>query len=160
VKTTKRRFLSGLSLVDTMLTTTVLMVAVIGTSHYRYYSALDVQKSDRLITATRIGMMLCESWRGLNGADDDDYYDPTEYFGSELKIIESDGPDQPDDFTLLGSYKIQLNNCNYYATLSWKDVQTGLRALNIIVVWSQRCQTGASLKESGKTFKFTTYTTN
>lgn len=140
-----------------MISTIVLIVAIIGTTTLRYRAILDTRRAAALTTATRIGLMLTENWRALKG---NGTYNPTEYLDSEMAITNSDGPDAPEDFTLLGSYKIQLNNCNYYTTLSWKDVQTGLRALNINVVWAQQRQSSASLEDTDKTFKFTTYTTN
>ena len=104
--------------------------------------------------AARIGLMLCESWRGVKGIET---YDPTAHLGSVLTITESTGPDKPEDFTLLGSYTVTLDGANYYTTLSWKDVSTGLRALNIVVAWVQRDQGQSSINDADKSFKLTTY---
>ena len=145
----------GFSLVDIMISIVVLLVALIGTSNFRYYTALDSQKAAAKITAARIGLMLCESWRGLGGTET---YDPATYFGSALTITQSTtGPDKPEDFTLLGSYTVTLNGANYYITLSWKDVSTGLRALNVVAAWAQRTQGLSSLNDADKSFKLTTY---
>jgi len=138
-----------------MISIVVLLVVLIGTSKFRYYSTLDSQKAAAKITAARIGLMLCESWRGVKGGET---YDPTAHFGSALTITESAGPDKPEGFTLLGSYTLALNGANYYTTLSWKDVSTGLRALNIVVVWAQREQGQSSINDADKSFKLTTYT--
>jgi hypothetical protein len=137
-----------------MIATVILIAALIGTSNFRYYVTMDAQKASAKITAARIGLMLCESWRGLKGTET---YDPAAYFGSALTITPGTGPDKPVDFTLLGSYTITLNGANYYITLSWKDVSTGLRALNIVVTWAQREQRTSSLNDADKTFKLTTY---
>jgi len=144
----------GFSLVSIMIAIAILLAALIGTSNFRYFSALDAQKATARITAARIGLMLCESWRGLGGVDT---YDPATYFSSALTITQSAGPDKPEDFTLLGSYTVTLNGANYYITLSWKDVSTGLRALNIVVAWAQREQGQSSLNDADKSFKLTTY---
>jgi len=137
-----------------MIATVIILVALIGTSNFRYYSTLDAQKAAAKITASRIGLMLCENWRGIGGIET---YDPTTSLGSDLTITTSTGPAEPADFTLLGSYTITLNGANYYITLSWKDVSTGLRALNVVVAWAQRTQGVSSLNNADKSFKLTTY---
>jgi len=153
-KTCKIRCHRGVSLVSIMIAIAILLAALIGTSNFRYYSALDAQKAAAKITASRIGLMLCEDWRGLGGIET---YDPAAYLGTALTITPSAGPDKPGDFTLLGSYTVTLNGAKYYITLSWKDVSTGLRALNIIVAWAQREQVQSSLNDADKSFRLTTY---
>jgi len=153
-KTSKIRCRRGFSLISIMIATVILLAALIGTSNFRYFSTLDAQKAAAKITAARIGLMLCESWRGLKGTET---YDPAAHLGSALTITTSTGPDKPEDFTLLGSYTVTLNGANYYITLSWKDVSTGLRALNIVVAWAQRTQGVSSLNDADKSFKLTTY---
>ncbi len=154
LKTRKIRCRRGFSLIGVMIAMAILFAALIGTSNFRYYSTLDAQKAAAKITASRIGLMLCENWRGLGGVET---YDPTTSLGSVLTITSSTGPDKPEDFTLLGSYSITLNGANYYITLSWKDVSTGLRALNVVVAWAQREQGTSSLNDADKSFKLTTY---
>jgi Tfp pilus assembly protein PilV len=154
-KTCKIRCRRGFSLVSIMIAIAILLAALIGTSNFRYYSALDAKKAAAKITASRIGLMLCENWRGLGGIET---YDPVAYLGSDLTITASTGPAEPDDFTLLGSYTVTVNGANFYITLSWKDVSAGLRALNIIVAWAQREQVTSSLNDADKSFKLTTYT--
>ena len=153
-KTCKIRCRRGFSLVSIMIAIAILLAALIGTSNFRYYSALDAKKAAAKITASRIGLMLCENWRGLGGAET---YDPATYLGSDLTITASSGPSEPTDFTLLGSYTVTVNGANFYITLSWKDVSAGLRALNIIVAWAQREQGTSSLNDAEKSFKLTTY---
>ncbi len=153
-KTCKIRCRRGFSLISTMIAIVIILVALIGTSNFRYFSTLDAKKAAAKITASRIGLMLCENWRGLGGVET---YDPATSLGSDLTITTSTGPAEPADFTLLGSYTITLNGANYYITLSWKDVSTGLRALNIIVAWAQRTQGVSSLNNADKSFKLTTY---
>ncbi len=153
-KTSKIRSGRGFSLVSIMVAIVIILVALIGTTNFRYFSALDAKKAAARITAARIGLMLCENWRGLEGTET---YDPATYFGSDLTITQSAGPNKPEDFTLLGSYTVTLNGANYYMTLSWTDVSTGLRALNIIVAWAQRSQGLSSITDVDKSFKLTTY---
>ncbi len=153
-KTCKIRCRRGFSLVSVMIAIAILLAALIGTSNFRYYSALDAKKAAAKITASRIGLMLCENWRGLGGIET---YDPAAYLGSDLTITASSGPSEPTDFTLLGSYTVTVNGANFYITLSWKDVSAGLRALNIIVAWAQREQGTSSLNDTDRSFKLTTY---
>ena len=153
-KKCKIRCRCGFSIVSIMIAITILLAALIGTSNFRYYSALDSQKAEAKITASRIGLMLCESWRGLGGTET---FDPVAYLSPDLTITASSGPAEPGDFTLLGNYTVTVNNANFYITLSWKDVSTGLRALNIIVSWAQRQLGQSSLNDADKTFQLTTY---
>ncbi|MBL7184842.1 MAG: hypothetical protein ISS70_00830 [Phycisphaerae bacterium] len=154
-RTSRIRCRRGYSLIGIMISIIIFLTALIGTSNFRYYSTLDAQKAAAKITASRIGLMLCENWRGIGGVET---YDPATSLGSALTITASAGPDKPEDFTLLGSYTVSLNGANYYTTLSWKDVSTGLRALNIVVAWAQRPQGTSGLNDADEFFKLTTYT--
>jgi type II secretory pathway pseudopilin PulG len=149
----------GMSLVGTMVAVVILMIAVIGTSSFRYYSALDARRADAQTSAARVALMLCESWGGISG---DLTYDPVAELGTDLAITQSTtGPAKPSDFTLLGSYTIKLNDIHdvtYYTTLSWKDVQAGLRALNVIVAWAQRGPGADGTENVDKSFRLTIYT--
>ncbi len=153
-KKCKIRRQRGFSLISIMFAIAILLAALIGTSNFRYYSALDAKKATAKITASRIGLMLCENWRGLGGIET---YDPVAYLGSDLTITTSSGPAEPSDFTLLGNYTVTANDANFYITLSWKDVSAGLRALNIIVSWAQRKQGQSTISDIDKSFKLTTY---
>jgi len=144
-----------------MVAVTVLLIAFIGTSSFRYCAALDGRKAKAQTAAARIVLMLCESWRGING---DVTFDPTELCGTDLTIdtLETD-LDKPLDFNLLGSYVVVLdtndsNHINYYATLSWKDIQPGLRALNVVVAWAQQDLGIDGIKGVDKSFRLTIYT--
>ncbi len=145
----------GFSLVSVMIAMTILLAALIGTSNFTYCSTLDSRKAAAKTAASRIGLMLCENWRGVGGVET---YDPATSLGSALTITPSAGPDKRGDFTLLGSYTIALNGADYYITLSWKDVSTGLRALNVIVAWVQREQGTSGPDDADQSFKLTTYT--
>jgi len=156
----KIRCRRGVSLVGTMVAVVVLLVALIGTSSFRYYAALDARKADAQTTAARIALMLCESWRGIRG---DEAYDPTAHLGSDVDITPSNGSGKPEDFTLLGSYTVVLDDAdpdsvNYYTTLSYRDVQPGLRVLNVVVAWAQRAPGQDGTENVDKSFRLTIYT--
>jgi len=156
-KTIKIRCRHGASLVGTMVAVVVLLIALIGTSNFRYFSALDARKANEQTTAARIALMLCEGWRGIKG---NETYDPTAHLGSCLAITQNNYtcPEMPVDFTLLGRYTVVLESVNYYTTLSWRDVNPGLRALNVVVAWAQRDQGAGGIDSVDKTFKLTIYT--
>jgi hypothetical protein len=84
-------------------------------------------------------------------------YDPVARLGGGMTITTSEGPAAPGDYTVLGSYKIVLNDITFYATLSWKDINSNLRSLNTTVVWAQRTHGQNGLDDSDKSFELTTY---
>lgn len=145
---------AGLTLIEIMISIASLLVAIVGASAFRYYAALDARKADVYMTAARVGHLFCESWRGVKGSDD---YDPTVYSSSEMVVSTTEGLDAPEEFTLLGSYRVVANSATYYMTLSWKDVNGGLRALNVVVGWAQQGQREADIDDINKLFQLTTY---
>ena len=153
-KANKAWYRSGISLAETMNAVAILSIALIGITGYRYCSILDARKADAYITSARVGQLFSESWRGMHGSED---YDPVAHLGSGMTITTSEGPAAPVDYTVLGSYKIVLNDITFYATLSWKDINSSLRVLNTTVVWAQRTHEQNGLDDSDKSFELTTY---
>jgi prepilin-type N-terminal cleavage/methylation domain-containing protein len=171
------KYSSGFTLVEIMVTITVLLIAVLGTSAFRYHSALSAREAKAKTTAARIAQTLCENWRGANDANE---FDPAtafslqDIFGSQFEaMLRIDGaeygPYAADGFTPLGYYKIILDDNEdegdevpYWVTLSWREVSSGLRALNIVVGWDTRSAMSNYYWEggSGRTFKLTTYVAN
>lgn len=135
----------------------ILSIAVLGASAYRYGATLDTRKADVYIAATRVGHLLSESWRGLQGSET---YDPATLLGAGLTITPSQGPAAPEGFTPLGSYGITLDNVAYNATLSWKDVSSGLRALHVALTWALGNQNQNESNPVGGSLAFTTYVLN
>jgi Tfp pilus assembly protein PilV len=130
----------GVSIIEVMIFITILAIAVIGASGYRYFSTLDIRRSDNEITAGRIASQLCESWKGIGGGDSN--YNPINDPGIGLNITASTGTLKPSTFTLLqngGYYKIVSdNNSIYYATMSYRTISGAngnLETLNVIVSW-------------------------
>ena len=162
----------GLSLIGVMISIFILSVAVIGAAGYRYYAALDARKAATGITAARIATLLCESWRGVKGAET---YDPAAHLGSDLAISGpityedfllagsySHSHTLPTDLTVLGVYTVTSSNVDYDVILAWKDIATGLRALNVVVTWPLRERTAGAYGDGDvyKSFELVTYTTN
>jgi Tfp pilus assembly protein PilV len=144
----------GLSLVNTMVTVTILSVAVIGSSSFRYCAALDSRRAAKQVAAAQIAVLLCESWRAVEGIET---YDPVAHLGTDLELTENpDAPgNTPTGFTTLGGYTVTLNGADFYATLSWNDVDAGLRAINVTVAWAQR---DSNADDTDKAFQLTAYT--
>jgi len=157
----------GSTLISSLIAVAIILIAIIGTSNFRYYTALDSRRATAQTEAARIALLLCESWRGVQG---DLNYDPITNLGSDLTISADKGPDCPEDFTALGSYLIMLGDDNqddqgndeyhisYYTTLSWKDIQSGLRALNVTVAWAQKDLSVGGFDSVDKSFTLTIYT--
>jgi hypothetical protein len=163
---TRKGFRTGSTLISSMIAVAIILIAIIGTSNFRYYTALDTRKATAQTEAARIALLLCESWRGVQG---DLTYNPITNLGSDLTISENTGPQSPADFTKLGSYLIQLvdnsdqnykneYHISYYVTMSWKDIQSGLRALNVTISWAQRDMSDGGYDKADKSFTLTIYT--
>ena len=150
---------AGITLLEVMAAIVIVLVAVLGASGYRYYSTLDAKRAEMHSTAARVALLLCENWRG-RGFDRTATFDPVPHLGSELKMsVASVGPKYPEGFTPLERYEMFVDGVQYWAVLSWNDEAADLRALNVIVAWSQR-QTGLSNSITfvqDKTFRLTTY---
>jgi hypothetical protein len=160
--TTKRsKSAGGFTFTEVMGAILVLTVAVLGTSAYRYHATLDVHKAEMKTTGARIGCLLCETWHGLS---DPNTFDPVTHFGTELAITSlssSGGPGAPSGHTELGTYEITVDEVDYTATLFWKDVSSGLRALSVIIVWDWDPQVHSMGSHPiSKSFRLTTYVTN
>ena len=155
----------GVTLIEVMIAITITAIAVLGASAYQYHCAWDVNESQVHTAAARVGHLLSESWRGLNGNES---YDPVVHLGAGLVIvpitqtIEIQAV-QDEGLNLLGGYIITVDGVNYYAILSWKDVETGLRALNVMIGWPQQEKRTSNIVSdfsSLKFFEITTYTLN
>jgi len=147
---------AGITLIEVMAAIVIISIAVLGTSGYRYYSALDARKASVQSTAARIALLLSENWRG-RGYDRIDSYNPSAYLSSDMTIaVSSVGPDYPSGFdNRLGPYEIVVNDARYWAALFWRDDAEGLRTLNTVIAWAQ-CPTSSDSITLDKTFKLTT----
>ncbi len=162
-----RKFRQGLSLVEAMVAVFIITAGIVGTFGYRYHAMLQARRATAQNTAAQIAELLCESWKGLKGTET---FEPTVYFSPSLisKVSNDDdtGLVLSGDFALVGIYSVALNGVDYYAILSWKDLSSQLRAINITVVWEPRAtgqhdygyNYGNQLNNtSNESFKLTTY---
>jgi hypothetical protein len=144
----------GFSLTETLLSGVALVIAVLGNSGYRYQSMLLTERADKWRTAATVAQLLCQSWVGMQGIGT---YDPVSALGSGVTIASNTGPSAGAGFTALGSYHVDLNGDRYFATLSWQNVQAGLRALNVNVAWAQSQRGTTTFADADKSFALTAY---
>lgn len=162
IGTKRRKSSGGFTFTEVMGAILILTIAVLGASAYRYHATLDTRKADLQTTAARMASLLCETWRA---AEDPNTFDPVAYFGTELAIESmalNEGPVKPTNFGALGTYRIVVEGVDYRTALFWKDVYSGLRALNVIVVWDwdpYKHPLGPS-KYATQSFSLTTYVLN
>jgi type II secretory pathway pseudopilin PulG len=132
-----RRFLRAFTLIEVVVSILIIMVLVNGVLGYQYFSTRDVRLSEVQASASRLALLLLESWKGSSGAAG---YDPVSQFGSELSIESiAQGPAVPEEdagFTKHGSYGVQMEGTYFYVTLSNADAAETLPAiLNAAVAW-------------------------
>lgn len=148
------RFAPGLSLIEIVISMVIIGLGVLGTISLRYQSSLDATRAEVGINASRTALMLTETWHGTGGSTT---FDPLTLLGSDLDIEADAGPTKPNGFTLLGKYRIELNDASYYSTLSYKDIGASLRALNVIITWQRKGIEDAAVDDSDESYALTTY---
>jgi len=142
---------------EVMIAVIILIIAVLGASAFRYSAALNARRVDLYTNSARTALLLCEAWSGKGGAAT---FDPVDVFGEDMSIISDVGPDAPAQFAALGSYKIVLQNDNYYVTLSSRNIAADLRALNVIISWDQTGAGSGEFDDADKSYRLTTYVEN
>ena len=145
------------TIIEVMLAIAILLVAVLGTSAFRYSAALNARRADLQTTASRTALLLCESWSGVGGSAT---FNPEAVFVADINIISHTGPTEPLGFNVLGSYQIVMEGNHYYATLSWIDIAPELRALNVIVNWDQADTGTHDVSQADRSYQLTTYIEN
>jgi prepilin-type N-terminal cleavage/methylation domain-containing protein len=145
----------GLTLPEVIVAAVILVIAVIGTLGIRYYSSLDARRAEVQNGAARLGSVFLEVWKGLGGPLD---YDPKAELDSQFDISTTElGPAAPSGFEKLGSYHIDSDRINYYATLAYQEpTQLKPRTLNVTVAWMHKYQQWDGL-EPVNSVKITTY---
>lgn len=154
----RRKSENAFTLIEIMIATIIIVIAVMGTSAFRYNTILFARQTDVEMTAARIALLLCEGWRGDEGSQS---FDPTIYSTPDLDIKwKGHGPDAPPGFNTLGRYEVQVDDSYYWVTLSWDDISPGLRALNAVVTWEHRSNGNKAFGKADKTLELTTYVAN
>lgn len=143
------KYRNGMSLVDTMAASLILLIIVIGTLNYRYYAMLDIQKAHRHLDAVELTSFMNNAWNGVDGAAT---FDPVTTFGEEMNIALGTGDiiEVPSGYTLLNKYDVVSDGASYQVIMSYKDIDARLRELNSTVSWSFG-------GDNNKTFQLTTF---
>ena len=157
----KKKFKSGFSIIEVMLTLGFLLALVLGTMGFSYYSTLDTKKSDVKSTAARICSMILEDWKATGGKST---YDAVAAFEDEFDISQSTdstiinlvnsvtvygGNDTYIVNNIIGSYKILINYTNHYVTLWYNNsTATEPRMLNVRSTWMQDFSTPVTSKDT------------
>ena len=150
----KYKRVRGLTLLETILASVIIMVAGIASIGYRYSVSLDTCKAEDQISASRLGMMLLEGWKGWAGNSD---FAPEVSYGSVLNIsAASSGLNVASGFDILNHYTIVSDGVSYYAVLS----STEPKMLNVQITWSLDRQNQTVSSKALKTIGLTTYTGN
>ncbi|MFC1782851.1 hypothetical protein ACFL02_04605 [Planctomycetota bacterium] len=149
----------GLTLIETVLASVVIMVAGIASIGYRYSVSMDTCKAEDQISASRLGMMLLEGWKGWAGSSD---FAPEVSYGSVLNISAAgSGLGGAHGFNILNHYKIVTDGVSYYAVLSSKEATaTEPKMLNVQITWSRDRQDQTVSSKALKTIGLTTYAGN
>lgn len=146
---------SGVTLIEVMVASAILIITIFGISGYRYCSSLNAHCSERQIAAARVGQLLCGSWAGVKGAE---IFDPNAFLGPDLLVETLDAPTSPPEaFVSQGRYRITIEGFAYDCELAWNDVSSNLRALWIRVGWDWREGNTASGNALKKSFTIITY---
>jgi len=138
---------NGVTLVEIIVATVVLAVAVLGVLNYQYHATRRTQLAQDELTATRTARLLLEDWKSAGG---DENYDPTTL---EMGIKPTGVADR---------YLIRVNDLPMFATLEWRDVDhdpeasVTLRQIQVHLRWRQDRTVGA-LDDTDPDFTMTTY---
>lgn len=150
-----RRRWSGLTILEVMISAAIVLLVVLGTAGVRYHTVINARKAEMQLRAARLGSTLCESWRGVDGSKG---FNPVVATAPVAKLTSvSQGPATDAAYTVLGHYYHKDDNVNYYLTLAWQDVSSGLRLLNVQIAWNQRDEGVAAFTDVNKTLSLTTY---
>lgn len=141
-----------------MIGVVILLIAVVGTAGFRYYSALDARKARIHLNAAKLTQTICDHWRGVDG---DPNFSPGVVFPSGYSDLQvgsgAAGPAKPSGFTKQGNYLAVYDGVNYYITCSYKVIDPGkLRMLNVKTGWHNRGEE-EGFEDADKTFSLTTY---
>jgi prepilin-type N-terminal cleavage/methylation domain-containing protein len=147
----------GFTILEIMIAVVICLVAITGTAAHRYGACLNARQADFHSTAVRTALLFCEGWNGMRGTAS---FNPISAFSADADIVESDGPEAPDGFTPIGSYRVALDGYSYYVTLSSQNISTDLRVLNIAVNWDPTGRNTGNIEDAIKLYQLTTYVEN
>lgn len=140
----------GFTLIECTIALVVSMMVMGAIMTFRYYTVVSAERAENQLMAARSAYLLSEAWRGRKG---DSLFDPTEQdFDSDFQIEAvgvstllgsypsgsySDKLQSQAGLTVLGNYRIQIDDKEFRARLLYGDIASvqNLRSIHILVVW-------------------------
>jgi type II secretory pathway pseudopilin PulG len=131
----------GFTYIEVLLGLSILVVAILGASGYKYYSVKEARRAEGYVGASMVGNILLESWRGNGGAYD---YDPINELPISILNAENFSiatslkhPSIGESAYLINGtgYLVVLNGVYYYTALS-VEWDSGVKFLNADIVWN------------------------
>jgi|SRR3972149_5378567 len=135
------KFKCGFTLVETLITASIVAIITLGGLSYQYHAARHGRIAEAQITETRTAQLLLEDWKSTGGSHD---YDPSSLelgFSGPLQIpaFWSEGEGLGQGSPLHNAvYSITVNGLPMQVMLKWMDVETDsdakvtLRELTVI----------------------------
>lgn len=155
--TVKRgKFAAGVTLIEIMVATAVLVITITGALSYQYHAARDARTARAHIAATRTAQLLLEDWMSTGGSKE---YDPSTLglgFSSAIQVPahfsrgEGGGLGTPIHDAV---HSIIVDDIPMLVMLTWRDVaqdaqaQVILRQLGVIVEFSDEAKTAKRLED-------------
>ncbi len=121
----------GFTLVETLITTSIVAIITLGALSYQYHAARHGRIAEAQIIATRTASLLLEDWKSTGGSCD---YDPTNLelgFSGPLQIPSfwSEGQGEGEGSPLHNAvYSITVDGFPMQVMLKWMDVETDIDA--------------------------------
>ncbi len=138
MKPVRRHHEQGLTLIEVLISISIVAIAVIGAMMYRYYSTSNARLADVHAGAGRVCLLILEGWKGAAGRAD---YNPATDIGPDVLA----SPDIAIGAINGGQYPVQLaggTNTYYFVSLSYDDdvdgdgsVDSGIRKLMVEVTY-------------------------
>jgi len=157
---------NGVTLIEVMVSALAIAVVVIGAMQFQYFCALDAHKADVRAKAIRLGLLLLDGWKNVEG---DPLHNPILEFGVPPlgNFIGAADPGIPGLTNLLGSqcYRVQVDGVYYFVKLSSEDIdsfgspQKILKKLNVAVAWSRPYNSETLEFDSRRLVRATKYAT-
>jgi hypothetical protein len=150
----KSQFRRGISLVDTCIAIIIVAVVVVGAANFKFFAMRDSVRAQRQITSARTAMFFCQAWKGAGG---DETFDPVSSLSPFISITAGAYSNEPNDCNLVGSYYVNTDNIAQNVTLAYRDINSDLKELNVIVAWNKLGEDPNNISEPDGFFELSTY---
>jgi prepilin-type N-terminal cleavage/methylation domain-containing protein len=154
LRTNKRR---GFTLIEVSVSLLLVATIVLALMNVRYFAHKHAVRADVYTTASRLSLLLLESWRSTTTPAD---YNPVTDFdvtGETVISTSGTGPPVPGGFTQLGSYHMVLEGSHYYATLAYiNETSDDPAKLYVCIGWKNR-YTAGDVSTDGEYYTLASY---